>query len=184
MFSARSLVAALQKRAGSDGLWRPMALRRGTSLLQQGEPRDCVFVLCTGLVKLTYVSAEGDEWIKSLIVDTGLFGSADGSVAASRFGAAAVEACTVAELPSQWLRRVAAEDAGIAAQITAFTAWLAERKLAREEALLCRTPEERYRDLIASEPELLARLPQGDIARFLRVTPIAFSRIKKRVKNG
>jgi hypothetical protein len=28
----------------------------------------------------------------------------------------------------------------------------------------------------------VVRLPQGDIARYLRVTPIAFSRIKRRVQ--
>ncbi len=43
------------------------------------------------------------------------------------------------------------------------------------------TPEARYLALRAGAPEALARLPQGDVARFLGVTPVAFSRIKRRV---
>jgi hypothetical protein len=58
---------------------------------------------------------------------------------------------------------------------------LVARKQQREEALLCDSAETRYRNMLKDEPALLARLPQGDIARFLRVTPIAFSRIKRRV---
>ena len=36
-------------------------------------------------------------------------------------------------------------------------------------------------DVHAQGAEALARLPQGDVARFIGVTPVAFSRIKRRV---
>ena len=65
-----------------------------------------------------------------------------------------------------------------------FSAWVLRRKQAREAALLSMTPEARYRALLTHAPDALARLPQGDIARFLGITPIAFSRIKRRMKDG
>ena len=182
MFSPHPLVAALKARASADDSWRPTTFPRGASLMRQGEPRDSLFVLTEGLVKLTYLSAQGDEWIKSVIVDQGLFGSLGGLEAGSRFGATLVEASTIVELPGQWLRRALAEDSSIAAGSAAFLGWLAERKQAREEALLCQTAEDRYRTLLVDEPALLARLPQGDVARFLRVTPVAFSKIKRRMR--
>jgi len=43
---------------------------------------------------------------------------------------------------------------------------------------MCETAETRYHELLMAEPDLLARPPQGDIARYLRVNPITFSRIK------
>jgi CRP-like cAMP-binding protein len=184
MFSPCSLVLALETLARADALWNPIAIARGAKLMSQGELRDSLFVLTTGLVKLTYLSADGEERIKSLIVDVGLFGALDRGEDGSRFGATALEASTVVELPGHWLRRAVAEDATIAAKAAEFTKWLAERKQFREEALLCRSAEERYRDLLTHDAELVARLPQGDIARFLAVTPIAFSRIKRRVRDA
>lgn len=43
------------------------------------------------------------------------------------------------------------------------------------------SPEDRYRALQGNAADALARLAQGDIARFLGITPIAFSRIKRRM---
>jgi len=44
------------------------------------------------------------------------------------------------------------------------------------------SPEARYRLLRTGAAAALARLPQGDVARFLGVTPVAFSRIKRRLQ--
>jgi hypothetical protein len=43
------------------------------------------------------------------------------------------------------------------------------------------TPEARLRAVLSGAPDIAARLPQGDIARFIGVTPVAFSRIKRRI---
>jgi hypothetical protein len=63
-----------------------------------------------------------------------------------------------------------------------FTDWIRQRKAVREQSLLCDSAAERLKRMQLHEPELLRRLPQGDIARFLGITPIAFSRIKKRLR--
>lgn len=153
--------------------------RQGETLLRQGDRPGVVLLLCEGLVKLSYASESGDAWIKSFIADRGLFGCfrPDEEL---RFTATAVEDCRVVQVPTSWLAAAIASDPALAAGAAAFAAWLLDRKQAREEALLCLSPEDRLRLFLQQEPELVHRLPQGDIARYLRVTPVAFSRIKRR----
>jgi CRP-like cAMP-binding protein len=173
------LIARL--RALAADRWAERAWPRGGTLLNRGDPDRQVFVLTAGLVKLAYPTPAGDEWIKSFIADQGVFGGADGPGGSSRFSAIVLEPARVAALPSDWVAARAAEDPALSLQLAAFNAWLAARKQAREEALLCLSAEQRYLQMLRTEPALAARLPQGDIARYLRVTPVAFSRIKRRL---
>jgi CRP-like cAMP-binding protein len=170
MSSPSAFIAMLQEKGASDGLWQVERSEKGTALLCQGAPCDQILVLTGGLVKLTYLTQAGDEWIKSFIMDAGLF------------GAVAIETCDMVRLPSLWVKRVVASDPAMAEQSVKFSQWLLARKQQREEALLCDPVEVRYRRMRDEEAALLARLSQGDIARYLRVTPIAFSRIKRRLR--
>jgi CRP-like cAMP-binding protein len=45
-------------------------------------------------------------------------------------------------------------------------------------------PEERYKDLIQNNPEILKRVPQHYIASYLGITPISLSRIRNKYKAG
>lgn len=182
MFSPSRFVSIIEERATAAGLWQSEDFERGAELLRQGERCDRLMILTSGLAKLTYLTQAGDEWVKSFIVDQGVFGAIEGEV--SRFGAVAIEQCTVARVPAGWARDAIEADQQLAAEVAAFSRWLIKRKQQREEALLCDTVEARYREMRTVDAALLERLPQGDIARYLRVTPIAFSRIKRRVKPG
>ena len=173
----------MHERASGAGLWKLNQHERGAALLQQGEASDRLLVLTRGLAKLTYLSRSGDEWNKSFIVDQGLLGAIDGGI--SRFGAVAVEPCTIVGLPIAWAR----EAVGHVKQSRPISGspprpahsaagWSSASRRAKRPC--CETAEVRYLDLLAAKPSLLARLPQGDIARHLRVTLIAFSRIKRR----
>jgi len=42
------------------------------------------------------------------------------------------------------------------------------------------SPEERYKDLLKNNPEMIRRVPQHYIASFLGITPISLSRIRNR----
>jgi CRP-like cAMP-binding protein len=58
-----------------------------------------------------------------------------------------------------------------------------ERLLFYQKLFLSRikdSPEERYRELLASSPEILKRVPQHYIASFLGITPVSLSRIRNR----
>ena len=57
---------------------------------------------------------------------------------------------------------------------------LAIKKERREYEFLCLSAPERFALLKQRDPELVAKLTQNDIARYLGITPVALSRIKQR----
>lgn len=61
---------------------------------------------------------------------------------------------------------------------------VALRKEAREAAFLLDTAETRYRHFLSSFGHLVARIPQYHIASYLGITPVALSRIRKRINLG
>lgn len=177
-----ALLAPLREQAHRDRLWRPVETPRGVELMAQGGTAPSIFVLEAGLVKLAYATPDGGERIKSFIVDVGLFGPGLGEEE-GRFSAITLEPSTTVALPATWLLARIAESEALQVARFRFEAWVRARKEAREQALLCDSAETRYLDFLKNEPELARRLQQADIARFIGVTPIAFSRIKRRVRN-
>lgn len=175
---ARALIAALQE-AVPGRRWTPVAFARGDRVLVQGDRTEGVHILLEGLLKLTYTTPDGQEWIKSVVADEGIF--AGGEEVA--YGAEALEPCTVVRLADAAVADPLARPEVRAAH-SAFLGWMARRKQAREAALLCLSAEARNRDLCRTSGPILSRLPQGDIARYLGITPVAFSRIKRRIAAG
>jgi CRP-like cAMP-binding protein len=182
-FEVTQVIDLLRKLAIRDGRWLPQRRPKGSVLIRQGRASTGLFVLQSGMVKLAYRTAAGDEWIKSFIADVGLFAANDpwNAPTPSRFTAECLEACEVVELPLAWAGAQIAREPRLLTAYAHFSAWVRRRKEEREEALLCESAEERYRAFLATMPELARRLRQGDIARFMRVTPIALSRIKRRI---
>ena len=176
------LVGLLTDKACDAGQLRLMRSAKGECLFDQGTAVDSVYVLQSGIIKLVYETADGNEWIKSIIVDRGLFGPSNASEGqAIAYAARAIEPSTLARIPLGWVGEALNSSWEMRAAYAGFVNWVRQGKEAREAALLCQSAEERYRDLLADAPNLLARLPQADIARYLRITPIAFSRIKRRI---
>jgi CRP-like cAMP-binding protein len=54
--------------------------------------------------------------------------------------------------------------------------------LQADAGALRNSPEQRYRDLLARHPDLVARISRRDLASYLNVTDVALSRIAKRVQ--
>jgi CRP-like cAMP-binding protein len=175
-----SLIEPLREHARRDGIWRPLQTARRVELMAQGGPAPFLFVLEAGLVKLAYATPDGSERIKSFIVDVGLFGPGLGDEE-GRFSAITLEPSTTVALPTGWLLARLAESETLQQAQRRFEAWVRGRKEAREQALLCDSAETRYHNFLRHEPALARRLQQADIARYIGVTPIAFSRIKRRL---
>ncbi|HMT88492.1 MAG TPA: Crp/Fnr family transcriptional regulator [Dermatophilaceae bacterium] len=52
----------------------------------------------------------------------------------------------------------------------------------RERDLLTRSPEDRYRHFVQTNPDLMGKVAQKDIATYLGLTPVGLSRIVSRVR--
>jgi CRP-like cAMP-binding protein len=180
--AAPALVEALRPQAEAARLWAERTLRKGDMVFAPGDRTGDVYLLLQGLIRLVYATEDGEAWIKSFIVDYGVFsgrGALEGG--GDTYGAEAVEPCRFVRLPRAFVADLAATDDGVRTAYGAFQAWVLARKQAREAALLTMTPEARLRAILTHAAPVAARLPQGDIARFIGVTPVAFSRIKRRI---
>lgn len=158
-------------------------LRAGEHVIRQGDVCSDIFVLRAGLVKIYYVTREGKEWVKSFIMDRGVFGSRSAQMAGegSAFAVVCIEDSSFAALPYSVFLEASLTDAGLMEMVFRFNEWLGLKKERREYDLLCRSAEERYRTFVTRDAELARRLTQVDIARYLGITPIALSRIKRRL---
>lgn len=182
--AAPALIRALQPRAEAARLWSVRTLPKGAAVFAAADGSDDVVLLLSGLVKLVYTTVEGEDWVKSFILDQGVFSGRGASDAApgEGYGAVCLDPCRFVRLPRAFVEQAVAEDAAVRAAYGAFAAWVLARKQAREAALLTMSPEARYRALRSAAAGALERLPQGDVARFLGITPVAFSRIKRRLR--
>lgn len=162
------------------------SLKPGDAVFHQDEPHPFVYVIDSGLVKLTYLRADGEEWIKSFSVEGRLFASLSALLPGGRatFSAVAVEACRLERIPFQTLQSLADTDLGWSRMIRIALMTLAERKERRERQFLTLAPEERYRSVLVEEPELVTRVPQKDLAGYLGITPVGLSRIARRVRTA
>ena len=180
--AAPALVAALRPRAEAARLWAERTLPKGCTAFAPGDRSGDVYLLLQGLMRLVYTTEAGDAWIKSFIVDCGVFSGRGGSDAGEDgWGAEAVEPCRFVRLPRAFVADLIASDETVRAAYAGFQSWVLARKQMREAALLTTTPEARLRAILTHAAPIAARLPQGDLARFIGVTPVAFSRIKRRI---
>lgn len=158
-------------------------LRAGDSLFRPEEQHPYVYFVKYGIIKMVYETPDGKAWIKAFSEEGRFFASL---TALERGGPTSFLACavgdaTVEQLPYAVLLNLA--DAHPAWQKVLRRAFeiYGLRKEAREKELLTLSPEERYLRFITDRLHLAERLTDKDIAAYIRVTPVALSRIKRRI---
>ena len=115
------LVGLLTEKARNAGQLLTVDAAKGEGLLAQGAPVESVFVLQSGLIKLVYETADGDEWIKSIIVDCGLFGpSSSDEGRAIAYSARAIEPSTLGRIPLGWVAQTLNRSPEMAAAYAGF----------------------------------------------------------------
>ncbi len=179
---------ALLTQLVADPLLAPRLVRRtlakGSHVIRQNEVATDVFIVRSGLVKLYYITLDGTERVKSFLVEGDLFGSRSCQMTGkgSPFAAICLEDAQLVCLPYVLFREMLMSQPPLMEFMFFLTEQIGLKKEQREYELLCRTAQERYLAFIGNEPQLAARLSQMDIARYLGITPIALSRIKKRLR--
>ena len=161
-----------------------LELDRGQVLLRQGERDNRVFVVRSGLLKAFYQTLEGNESIKSFLAEGEGIASlqAVAGPGESTFGLQALEPASVVAVPGERLMALQ-RDPALAPLLSRLLLNVAMKKERREYELLCLSAERRYALFCQRSPALLQRVTQADIARHLGVTPVALSRIRKRLNS-
>lgn len=187
-FSALDLFRRLAGSALPDGSVLEAAacerwLRPGEPLFHAAEKMPFVFVVNEGIVKMTYETPNGDSWVKGFAEAGACFASLkalerEGLTSFSAY--AVVESC-IHQIDYQVLLGLAEKHIAWQRAMANALKLYGQRKEQREMELLTLSPEDRYLRFMHDHPELVVVLRQRDIASYIRVTPVALSRIKSRL---
>ena len=151
-------------------------------LFQQGDKSDVFYLIKSGLLKAYYVTPDGREYVKSFITAGGFIGSLTACYEETlcSFNLSCLEDTDYIEVKYETLYALTGKEPEMATFMLNNLLMLAMKKERREYEFLCLSAPERYQLLCERQPELLDRVTQNDIARYLGITPVALSRIKNR----
>lgn len=167
-----------------ESLLTPRKVHKGEILFHKGDICDFVAFTCKGCLR-SFVLKDGKEYTLFFHTENQTFGDYESfqKNKPANFSCQAIEDSEVLifnhqamllfeKAPGgQKLLRLVAED----------LAFLLRDKLL---SLLIDTPQERYLQLIETEPQLLQRIPQYYLASYLGIEPESLSRLKRRVNQN
>lgn len=162
---------------------KKLTIAKHDHVFSQGDQDDSVYFVQSGLLKAYYLSSEGKERIKSFLKP----GMSIGSLTCAHkglpcsFSLLALKKSELVQVPFAKLRQASQTTLALADLLIESLLNLSMKKELREYEFLNLSAEERYRALCEGDPELLDQLTQNDVARYLGITPVALSRIKKRL---
>jgi CRP-like cAMP-binding protein len=144
-----------------------------------------MYIVSNGLLKAFYVSEEGKETIKSFLQPGDFIGSMTAVVnkGVCSFILKCLKDSQVLRIPFDDILQATQDSHEIAINIIELLLGLSMKKEGREYELLSLSAEKRYLALCERAPQIIEHVTQNDIARYLGITPVALSRIKKRVGN-
>ena len=170
------LAAAIEQRMFAPGaaLFRPNDLDAGIHYLQRG------------LVRYFYLTEDGRAKNHTFAAEGNLVGCLPVFVGAGpcTFTVEALEPTRTLLIPSRVVREFDNRHDCWGRFKLRLMEHVALRKTAREAELLMDSAEERYRRFLAQFGALAGRLPQFHIATYLGITPVALSRIRRRINPG
>lgn len=152
-------------------------------IFMQGDADESLYLIQSGLLKAYYTSIDGKESVKSFLLPSDIIGSLSASYSNKHcsFSLVCLEPCHLIQVSFDVLQEYSKKDLAIANAMIDVLLKFAIKKEEREYEFLCLSAEERFRKLIETTPMLLERVTQNDLARYLGITPVGLSRIKKRV---
>ncbi len=162
---------------------KPRSAELNEYLFRQGDMSQSLFLVNSGLLKAYYLSPDGKENIKSFILPGDSIGSLSAIHAGElcTFSLVCLKPCELVVLRFSELYEASRKDPEISAAVVDFLLKFGMKKEMREYELLCLSAEDRYRRLLQNTPEIIELVTQNEIARYLGITPVALSRIKKRL---
>ena len=160
-----------------------VTLPKGFHIFEQGKVEKNIFFIRQGIVR-AYTNLDGKEvtfWIgREGDTLVSMNGYVNGEIGYETMELA--EESKLYVLECQQLRQLFLKDLDLAnwgRRYTEMELIATERRLI---SMLVTTSSERYHLLLEREPELLQRLPLGDIASYLGMSQVNLSRIRSKVK--
>lgn len=157
-------------------------INKGTIITKYGEIEDQVYFLISGIIEIGLLQKD-EEKILDFFFPNSFFSSYASFISRtpSDVQITALTMCTVEMIQLKDLLD-AYKTSLLANKIGRVeTERLYLRRVKREKDLLTKTAEERYLELLESQPYLISQLPVNKIARYLGIHPESLSRIRKQL---
>lgn len=156
------------------------------TLVRAGEVAGSFFFIVKGLVRFFYLTEDGKEFNKHFAMENRYAGSFHSLVlkAPCGFFIQAMERTRTLVLPNPLLYELFERHACWERMGRKNAERLVILKEAREKELLLDSLETRYRRFLEEYPGLVDRISQYHIASYLGVTPVALSRVRKKINLG
>ncbi|MCY1532565.1 Cyclic nucleotide-binding domain protein [compost metagenome] len=156
---------------------------RDQPIIRAGERPSHFFVILSGLARYYYLSPEGKQWNKAFFHEGQMIGSLSAYLKQqpSTYYIEAMEKSLLAVVPLSILSQQRERFPQLQEMLDQVTQYIMLRNEAREALLLTCNSEERYRWLLEHEAWLLERVPQYQLASYLSMDAVSFSRIKSKL---
>jgi len=156
---------------------------KGEHIFMQGDSDRSLYFIQSGLLKAYYISKDGKEFVKSFLLPNDIIGSLSSAwlKESCSFNLICLETTTLLKIPFEMLHEYSKNDLDVASDMIELLILFAMKKEKREFEFLCMSAEERFRKIAEESPMILDKVTQNDLSRYLGVTPVGLSRIKKRV---
>lgn len=166
----------------SEAIGKPVNRKKGEFVFKQGDIDTSIYVVTSGLLKAYYLTVDGKELVKSFIQEQEFIGSliACHTAKPCTFSLMCLEDSLLLEIPFSKLQKAINHRPELSGMVNNGLMNLAIKKERREYEFLCLSATERYALFKERTPDLINRVTQNDIARYLGITPVALSRIKQR----
>jgi len=156
----------------------------GSFIINQGQPAPKIYFLMKGYVRYLSLSEDGKEFTQSFASAPGIAGSTR-SMSRQTKALFSIEVLDdVLCLEFDWLTffDVMKDQPGFLMAYNSLLENLFIKKEEREYAFVQQTAEQRYLNFLAENSQLRDKLPLKMIASHIGITPIALSRIRKKLK--
>lgn len=168
---AEILIASLDERSYT----------KGTLLLKEGQVSDLCYFVIKGCVRQYYM-VDGEEKTTNFFTEGQPISVFEGiyKKQASKYYLSCLEDCVLSVGPTS-----EPEDLDLDPKYKSVCLTATESELNKSQEMLSMymisSPEDRYLNLLKTRPELIARVPQYQLASYLGITPESLSRIRKRI---
>lgn len=156
--------------------------KKSAHIFRQGDDDHSLYFIKEGFLKAYYITSEGKEFVKSFITAGHMITSLTAAYGGAKcsFNLLCMEDVSLIKIDFKSMMDFSLSNPETLKMMVETLITLAQKKERREYELLCLSAEERYHLLWQENPEIFKKITQNDIAKYLGITPVALSRIKKR----
>ncbi len=159
---------------------------KGAEIFAAGVWHPYIYVVRQGVVKLSYLNEQGQEWIKAFVGAGEIFACPRTLIAqqTTDYFAISLNASQLEQLPYAELQALTERYPVWQKAVRGLLQNHIIKKDQRERELLTMSAEQRYRLFLQQYPDLIGQIQLRDLAQYLGITPEALSRIRKRVQTS